>query len=356
MAFLLYIVSVYLIGMVLTAIGSRLAARCATWCAALCGLPMWVVNGTVTMICVALPQLMLAFLAAGLSITGLAVGASLASAVAALGLVLALCLLRREVRVDRHEFCSKCLIMLGACLTLLVFVRDGLLSYTGTGLLMALFVLFVLQSIACRYEHLYAPPRHLLSVSPSTAFPDPSGLHAHTMIFPAMNLRNSLRNLTGVVAGTALLALGASIAVYSTTALANLTGTIQALWATTLLAFGFSLPLLAEAFHHPFGTVWKRFSEACRFYPAETLPMQLLNTAIVSLTLVLPLSSLMYRHRLPVGAQFRHYDIPLCLALTLVLLVPPLCKKRLYRWQGVVCLTGYLVYLTAALLAPLAGA
>ena len=66
--------------------------------------------------------------------------------------------------------------------------------------------------------------------------------------------------------------------------------------------------------------------------------MQVLNSAILSITLVLPVSSLMYRRRLPVGEQFRQYDIPFCVLMALILLLPPLVKKRLYRWQGRVCL------------------
>ena len=37
-------------------------------------------------------------------------------------------------------------------------------------------------------------------------------------------------------------------------------------------------------------------------------------------------------------------------------LLPPLLRKRLYRWQGAVCLVLYLLYVAAALLAPLSGA
>ena len=57
---------------------------------------MWVVGGTVAPFCLALPQLMLAFLAAGMSVTALAVGTALAGAVANLGLALAVCLLKRR--------------------------------------------------------------------------------------------------------------------------------------------------------------------------------------------------------------------------------------------------------------------
>ena len=46
----------------------------------------------------------------------------------------------------------------------------------------------------------------------------------------------------------------------------------------------------------------------------------------------------------------------LCAAMALVLLLPPLLRKRLYRWQGAVCLVLYGFYLAAVLLAPRAGA
>ncbi len=82
-----------------------------------------------------------------MSVTALAVGT--AGAVTNLGLALAVCLLnrRRYAVADRDEFCRKCLLLLAACGVLAVFVRDGEWSYTGTGLLMLLFVLFVLTSI-----------------------------------------------------------------------------------------------------------------------------------------------------------------------------------------------------------------
>ena len=71
---------------------------------------------------------------------------------------------------------------------------------------------------------------------------------------------------------------------------------------------------------------------------------------------MLPIASLMYRKRLPVGEQFRSYELPACVLMALVLLVPAACKRRLYRWQGAACLGIYLVYLAAVLLAPRAGA
>lgn len=347
----------YALGLLLTGIGSRLASRCATWCGALCGLPMWMVGGTLVAVCTALPQLVLAFLAAGMSVTALAVGTALAGAVTQLGLVLALCLLRCNVTVDRGELLRKCALLLVACGVVALFVRDGTLSYTGTGLLMGLFVLFVMQSIVYQYRFAFREGLELITFQKEkgekTPPEDPSG---RTVLFPAMSIRTSLRNLAGVVGGMAVLCMGAWALLNSAVALANLTGTIQAQWAATLISFGLCLPLLVEVFDHPLGSAWKRFAEKCRIYPPQALPMQVLNSAILSITLVLPVSSLMYRRRLPVGEQFRQYDIPFCVLMALILLLPPLVKKRLYRWQGRVCLILYAMYLAAVLIMPRAGA
>ena len=77
MSVLVLTLGLYMLGLLLAAVGSRLAGRCTTWCCALLGLPMWVVGGTIAPFCLALPQLMLALLAAGMGITGLAVGTAL---------------------------------------------------------------------------------------------------------------------------------------------------------------------------------------------------------------------------------------------------------------------------------------
>ena len=218
---------IYALSLILTAVGSRLAGRCTTWCCALLGLPMWVVGGTVAPLCLALPQLVLAFLAAGMSVTALAVGTALAGAVTNLGLALAVCLLsrRRYAVADRDELCRKAVLLLAACGVLAVFVRDGELSYTGTGLLMGLFVLFVLTSIVFQHRFTYGETIEVLSTSEETPRrrldAQKYGYTAHTMAFPVMSVWNALKNLAGVLGGLALLFSGARALVYSATTLAN---------------------------------------------------------------------------------------------------------------------------------------
>lgn len=174
MSVLVLTLGLYMLGLLLAAVGSRLAGRCTTWCCALLGLPMWVVGGTIAPFCLALPQLMLALLAAGMGITGLAVGTALAGAVTNVGLALALCLLGgngQPVVADRQEFCRKCLLLALSCGVIALFVRDGTLSYTGTGLLMLLFVIFVLSSIVYQHQFIYGERYEPISTDGCTAIP-----------------------------------------------------------------------------------------------------------------------------------------------------------------------------------------
>lgn len=144
MSILLTTLFVYALGLLLTAVAPA-GGTVYHLCCALLGLPMWVVGGTVAPFC-------LGVAAADAGISGgrnVGHGAGrrhrAGGAVANLGLALAVCLLnrRRYATADRDEFCRKCLLLLAACGVLAVFVRDGELSYTGTGLLMLLFVLFI---------------------------------------------------------------------------------------------------------------------------------------------------------------------------------------------------------------------
>ena len=243
MKILLATLLIYALSLVLTAVGSRLAGRCTTWCCALLGLPMWVVGGTVTPLCLALPQLVLAFLAAGMSVTALAVGTALAGAVTNLGLALAVCLFsrRRYAVADRDELCRKAVLLLAACGVLAVFVRDGELSYTGTGLLMGLFVLFVLTSIVFQHRFTYGETIEVLSTSEETPRrrldAQRYGYTAHTMAFPVMSVWNALKNLAGVLGGLALLFSGARTA-----------RGLMPFGAAYLSAAGHPLPAAAGAF------------------------------------------------------------------------------------------------------------
>ena len=126
MSVLVVTLGLYMLELLLAAVGSRLAGRCTTWCCALLGLPMWVVGGTIAPFCLALPQLMMPLLAAGLGIAVILlnyysvslseyVSSTPVGALAALlVLILAVGAVVRYLTRNSNLACGVCLVLLAA--------------------------------------------------------------------------------------------------------------------------------------------------------------------------------------------------------------------------------------------------
>ncbi len=281
---------------------------------------MWMVGGTLVAVCTALPQLVLAFLAAGMSVTALAVGTALAGAVTQLGLVLALCLLRCNVTVDRGELLRKCALLLVACGVVALFVRDGTLSYTGTGLLMGLFVLFVMQSIAYQYRFAFREGLELITFQKEKGEKDPAGRpiradrpvpgyeHPHQPAQPGRGGGRHGSALRGSV-GPAEQRRGAGQPDWHHSGPVG--GNPDFLWPLSAPAGGSVRP-----------SPWLCLEAICGKMPhlpaAGTAHAGAEQRHFEHHAGALPASSLMYRRRLPVGEQFRQYDIPFCVLMALI--------------------------------------
>ena len=48
--------------------------------------------------------------------------------------------------------------------------------------------------------------------------------------------------------------------------------------------------------------------------------------------------------------QALYFDIPFCLGLSLIAVVPMLITKKFHRWQGIALIAAYAVYLTLRIL------
>ena len=76
----------------------------------------------------------------------------------------------------------------------------------------------------------------------------------------------------------------------------------------------------------------------------------IIGANVIDLTLILPVCSAVSGGRLTIGQQTTALDLPACLALCCVAVLPPLFKGKFYRWQGVLMLAlyaGYVVMLVA---------
>ncbi len=71
----------------------------------------------------------------------------------------------------------------------------------------------------------------------------------------------------------------------------------------------------------------------------------ILGANILDLTLILPLSALLSGQSLPVSAASARIDIPACLLVGTIAVVPAMAAARFRRWQGAALLAVYGGYL-----------
>jgi cation:H+ antiporter len=70
----------------------------------------------------------------------------------------------------------------------------------------------------------------------------------------------------------------------------------------------------------------------------------ILGANILDLTMILPISALLSGQALPVSAASARIDIPACLLVGTIAVVPAMVTARFRRWQGIALLAVYGTY------------
>ena len=66
---------------------------------------------------------------------------------------------------------------------------------------------------------------------------------------------------------------------------------------------------------------------------------------LIDTALILPVCSVISGGTLNVAASTIRVDMPVCLAVTMIALIPALISQRFRRWQGITLLAIYVAYL-----------
>lgn len=140
-------------------------------------------------------------------------------------------------------------------------------------------------------------------------------------------------NILKFVTGAAGIVVGSRLLVDNGSSLALYAGVSERIIGVTVIAIGTSLPELVTTLT----AITKRQS-------ALSLG-NILGANILDLSLILPLSSLISGHALPVASNSAAIDLPACFLVGCIALVPALVCSRFRRWQGVALLAAYAVYL-----------
>ena len=302
-------VILFIAGVFLVVKGGDLFVDAASWIAKASGIPSFIVGATIVSLATTLPEMIVSVLAALQGKTEMAIGNAVGSVTANTGLILAVAMLFMPIAIRRKDYIKHCGLLIAAAAVLLGFSLSGALSLAGSLILIAIFLISMAENVRNAMKQQEDGER-IQTTRKET------GRRIVMFLFGAL----------GIVAGSQLL-------VNSGSALAAFFGVPERIVAVTMIAIGTSLPELVTTIT---AIVKKESSLSIG---------NLIGANILDLTLILPVCSFVSGQALPVSAQSLALDMPACLLITLLALLPLLFKEKGSKMQGLSLILGYSLYL-----------
>lgn len=308
---------IFLAGIFLIVKGGDWFVDAASWIAEVSGIPKLIVGATIVSLATTLPELLVSAMAAAQGKADMAVGNAAGSVTANLGLIMAVSVLCLPVAIRRGDYLVKALLMLAA---------SGVLAWGGgrgeAGLLLSLPLLGIFAAFT--YENLHSARRAMRFGGPGDLGPlCPASPGRRAVLFQCVKFS----------VGAIAVVMGADLLVDSGSAMARLAGVSERVIGVTIVAVGTSLPELVTTVT----AISKRQSALS--------VGNILGANILDLTLILPLSALIAGQPLPVSAAAARFDLPACLLVGAIAVIPALVTARFRRWQGLALLGVYAAYL-----------
>lgn len=310
------ILMIFLGGIILIVKGGDWFVDAASYIAEVSGIPKLIVGATIVSLATTLPEMLVSAMAALQGKTDMAVGNAVGSVTANLGLIMALSVICMPVCIRRGDYLFKSLLMLAAAWIVAAGGREGAVGLGPSLALMAVFALFLFENLRCAHRSMRCGGAGDLSI-----------------FRPAPARRDLLFQCLKFTAGAVAVVMGADLLVDSGGALARLAGVSERIIGVTIVAVGTSLPELVTTVT----AIAKRQS-------ALSIG-NILGANILDLTLILPMSALVSGEALPIAPVSSAVDLPACLLVGCIAVIPAMVSARFQRWQGAVLLAVYGGYL-----------
>lgn len=303
-----FVILLFVVGLVLIIKGGDWFVDSAVFIANLTGIPKFIIGATIVSVATTLPELTV-------SVTGvidgeldLAVGNAVGSVTANIGLIMGISLVCMPAVIKRSQFWLKGTLMSAAALLLWVLCKDGTLHMLPSFALFVLLAVYVWDNIRDAKNDVGSDEREVV---------DKKDLPKQMVMF--------IIGIAAIVGGSKLLIeYGSEIAL--------LLGVPSAIIGVTMVAIGTSLPELITTL------------TAIRKKESSMSIGNIIGANIIDLAMILPICSVVSDGKLTIAEQSYALDMPICFAMTLIAVLPPLIKGKLYRWQGILMLALYAVY------------
>ena len=321
------------IGIVIIVKGGDLFVDAASWFAEISGIPKLIVGATVVSFATTLPELLVSIFASveghaadlveagsGLGKVDIAIGNAIGSVTANLGLIFAIAMIAMPTVIRRKDYLLKMLLMLSAAG---VVVGFGLIA-DGISVLPSI-LLLIIFGIAM-YDNVHEA---IVSVRAERAEALANG---EVAVREKATAKTIVIHVVKFLLGAVGIILGARLLVDNGSTLARLCGVSERVISVTIIAVGTSLPELVTTI------------TAIVRKPSSLSAGNIIGANIIDLTLILPACALIYGGKLPVIGTVGILDMPACLLIGLICVVPTLITRKFARWQGICVLLVYVTY------------
>ena len=309
------VIGLFLLGIVLIVKGGDAFVDAASWIAEVSGIPKLIVGATIVSIATTIPEMLVSIMAAAEEMVDMSVGNAVGSVTANLGLIMAISVLCMPSVIRRSDYLLKSVLMLAAAGVIVLAGVQGVVTAPLSVALIVIFAIFVVENVR--------------SARRATALEAASGTAPER---PAVNGKIIGVNAAKFILGAIGIVVGAQLLVDNGSELARMVGVSERIIGVTLVAVGTSLPELVTTVT----AVVKKQSDLS--------VGNIIGANIIDLSLILPVSAAVSGRALPISAASGWLDLPACLLVGAIAVVPAMISSKFHRWQGVVLLLVYIAY------------
>ena len=303
----------FVLGVILVVKGGDFFVDAASWIAERSGIPKIIIGATIVSLATTMPELLVSVIAATDGKVDMSIGNAVGSVTANIGLIMAIALISMPGVIRRSNYLVKSVLMVVAALIITVCGFTGAVSLPFSVVLLLVFAVFM-------YENIHEAKKNITAKKSENDENVP------------VSRKILITNIAKFIIGALCIVLGSQLLVDNGSTLARLAGVPERVIGVTLIAVGTSLPELITTIT---AIIKKQSSLSIG---------NILGANIMDLTLIMPLSALISGQALPVSSVLARIDLPFCLIVSLIAVVPAMIRSKFSRWQGIVLLAAYAGY------------
>ena len=331
------IVLLFLLGIFFIVKGGDWFVDAASWIAEISGIPKLIVGATIVSLATTLPEMLVSVIAAVNGKVDMAIGNAVGSVTANIGLIMAIGIFFMPAVIKRKEYLLKSILMIAAAAILYIFGKDGQVEFSSSIILLVIFIVAMIDNVKYAIDNVKEKHEHDLEEEKEdkkllNKFKVKIGLKAERKSeeVKKYEIRD---NIIKFIAGALGIVLGADLLTTNGSELARIIGISERIIGVTVIAIGTSLPELVTTIT----AIVKKESALS--------VGNIIGANIIDLTLILPLCALITGGSLPVSTQVATIDMPACLLVATIAMIPALVNKKFSRWQSIFLITAYITYM-----------